>query len=111
MRHGEWCHFSERLPRSRDHRMVKEADLPFEDEPYAYLAFGRRTAEIRPRARIVSRVRVSKVEASCQICGQDGKLAMRTAPRRAREDYAGLRRKAWGDELLAAGEGPPANGE
>jgi ribosomal protein RSM22 (predicted rRNA methylase) len=111
MRHGEWCHFSERLPRSRDHRLVKEADLPFEDEPYAYLAVGRRPAETRPQARIVSRVRVSKVEASCRVCGQDGKLAVRTAPRRSREDYAGLRRKAWGDELLAAGEGLAANGE
>ncbi|SEE87719.1 Ribosomal protein RSM22 (predicted rRNA methylase) [Rhizobiales bacterium GAS191] len=97
----QWCHFGERLPRSRDHRLVKEASLPFEDEPYAYLAFSRRPLEIRPIARIISRVRVSKVEASCRICAEDGHLADHVAPRRDRDVYASLRRATWGDALFA----------
>jgi ribosomal protein RSM22 (predicted rRNA methylase) len=108
MTEPQWCHFSERLPRSRDHRLVKEASLPFEDEPYAYLAFGRPPLGprpgMRPMARIVSRVRVSKVEASCRVCAQDGLLAEHVAPRRDRDAYARLRRAAWGDALFAGPE-------
>ncbi|MFI5016095.1 MAG: small ribosomal subunit Rsm22 family protein [Hyphomicrobiales bacterium] len=109
MQPPQWCHFSERLPRSRDHRLVKGASLPFEDEPYCYLAVGRQPAEIGAEARIVSRVRVSKVEASCRVCAADGRLADRTVPRREREAYAGMRRAAWGDAVV--GEWRIANSE
>jgi ribosomal protein RSM22 (predicted rRNA methylase) len=102
MRSPAWCHFSERLPRSRDHRLAKEASLPFEDEPYTYLAVGRQPAELEPEARIVSRVRISKVEAICRVCAQDGELADRVAPRRDRKAYAQMRRAAWGDAVFPA---------
>jgi ribosomal protein RSM22 (predicted rRNA methylase) len=105
MQSPDWCHFSERLPRSREHRLVKEASLPFEDEPYTYLVFARCPAEIVPEARIVSRVRVSKVDVSYRVCAQAGRLADRVAPRRDHEAYARLRRAAWGDALLEGANG------
>src|SRR5690606_29875454 len=37
----DWCHFSVRLPRRRDHMRVKEASLPFEDEKFAYVVAAR----------------------------------------------------------------------
>ncbi len=37
----DWCHFSRRLPRSRDHRLAKGAEVPFEDEKFIYLAVAR----------------------------------------------------------------------
>ena len=37
----DWCHFSVRLPRSRDHRLAKGAEVPFEDETFAYLVVAR----------------------------------------------------------------------
>ena len=48
---GDWCHFSQRLARSRDHMKVKSASVPFEDERYAYLAVSR-----APLARIQARI-------------------------------------------------------
>ncbi len=41
MSESDWCHFSQRLARSRDHMIVKSASVPFEDERYAYLAASR----------------------------------------------------------------------
>ena len=94
-----WCHFSERLPRSRQHRLAKAAQVNYEDEPYTYLAFARPAATIPPRGRIVSRVRVSKARCVSAFA-EDGHLAEETMPRRDRVAYARMRRAAWGDALL-----------
>ena len=84
--------------------MAKAASVNFEDEPYVYLAVGRQPKSITPRARIVSRVHVSKVEVRCRVCAHDGDLADQVAPRRDRGAYAKLRRAAWGDALLMPDE-------
>ena len=42
----DWCHFSVRLARSRDHKLLKGADAPFEDEKFAYLVATRAEAAI-----------------------------------------------------------------
>jgi ribosomal protein RSM22 (predicted rRNA methylase) len=105
MRSPAWCHFSERLPRSRQHRLAKAASVPFEDEPYIYLAFARYPERLRPRGRIVSRVRVKKAAVGFNVCAEDGRLAEEAVPRRDRGAYARMRRATWGDALdLRAGE-------
>ena len=37
----DWCHFTQRFRRSRAHKQVKGAELPFEDEKFAYVALTR----------------------------------------------------------------------
>ena len=37
----DWCHFTQRLQRSRAHKQVKGAEVPFEDEKFAYVALTR----------------------------------------------------------------------
>jgi ribosomal protein RSM22 (predicted rRNA methylase) len=95
-----WCHFCERLPRSRQHRLTKGAQVNFEDELYIYLAFTRGGATLRPRGRIVSRVRVTKADVRFSLCGKDGRLIEEATSRRDREVYAKMRRAAWGDAFL-----------
>lgn len=37
----DWCHFSQRVPRSRLHKQVKEGGLSYEDEKFSYIAVSR----------------------------------------------------------------------
>lgn len=37
----DWCHFSVRVARSRIHKLIKEADVPYEDEKFSYIAIVR----------------------------------------------------------------------
>jgi ribosomal protein RSM22 (predicted rRNA methylase) len=96
----DWCHFSQRLPRSRAHRQLKSAELAYEDERFAYVALTRAPAARHP-ARVLAQPLVSKVEVTAKLCTPDG-LAITKVPRRAKADYAAARRWRWGDGVTGS---------
>jgi ribosomal protein RSM22 (predicted rRNA methylase) len=93
----DWCHFAQRLPRSRAHMALKGAELPFEDEKFSYVVLTR-TALARPRARVLAPPAVGKVAVTAKLCTRDG-LVYASVARRAKADYAGARRWRWGDAV------------
>jgi ribosomal protein RSM22 (predicted rRNA methylase) len=94
---SDWCHFSVRLPRSRDHRQAKGAEVPFEDERFAYLLAARPTVTARPRgARILAPPRTGKPGIEFKLCGPNG-LEQRFVGRRDKAQHAIARRLGWGD--------------
>jgi ribosomal protein RSM22 (predicted rRNA methylase) len=97
----DWCHFTQRLPRSRAHKQVKGAELPFEDEKFSYAALTRAPVAQRP-ARVLAQPVVGKVEVTAKLCTSDG-LAIEKIPRRAKADYARARRWRWGDAVMEEG--------
>jgi ribosomal protein RSM22 (predicted rRNA methylase) len=94
----DWCHFTQRLQRSRAHKQVKGAELPYEDEKFAYVALTRSPVAARP-SRILAQPTVSKVEITAKLCTPAGLVLSRT-PRRAKTDYAVARRWRWGDAVV-----------
>jgi len=92
---GDWCHFSQRLARSRDHMRVKSASVPFEDERYAYLAVSRAPVA-QTQARIVKPPIEQKPAISLPLCDSSG-LHIKVVPRRDKEQYRIARKKSWGD--------------
>jgi ribosomal protein RSM22 (predicted rRNA methylase) len=94
----DWCHFTQRLQRSRAHKQVKGAELPFEDEKFAYVALTREPVAARA-SRVLAQPTVSKVEVTAKLCTPAGVTLART-PRRAKADYAVARRWRWGDAVM-----------
>jgi ribosomal protein RSM22 (predicted rRNA methylase) len=94
----DWCHFTQRLPRSRAHKQLKSAELPYEDEKFAYVALSRAPVARRP-ARVLAQPVVSKVEVTAKLCAAEGLVIVRV-PRRAKADYAAARRWRWGDAVV-----------
>jgi ribosomal protein RSM22 (predicted rRNA methylase) len=95
----DWCHFSQRLPRSRAHKEVKRAEVPFEDEKFIYLALTQHLPARRPAARVLAPPQVSKVAVSAKLCRADGVLQVAAVPRRDKGAYALARRWDWGDAV------------
>jgi ribosomal protein RSM22 (predicted rRNA methylase) len=93
----DWCHFTQRLQRSQAHKQIKGAELPFEDERFAYVALTREPVASRP-ARVLAQPVVGKVEVTAKLCTSEGVTMARVA-RRAKEDYARARRWRWGDAV------------
>ena len=94
----DWCHFTQRLPRSQAHRQIKGAELAYEDERFAYVALTRAPPAQRP-ARVLAQPEVSKVEVTAKLCTPAG-LAITKVPRRAKAGFARARRWRWGDAVM-----------
>jgi ribosomal protein RSM22 (predicted rRNA methylase) len=93
---ADWCHFSVRLARSRDHKIVKAARVPFEDERYAYLALSRTPVAHSGRSRIVKPVTEQKPALHFALCDRAG-LHIKSVARRDKEQFRAARKKSWGD--------------
>jgi ribosomal protein RSM22 (predicted rRNA methylase) len=99
----DWCHFSVRLPRSRDHRLAKGAEVPFEDEPFAYVLAARPGLGAPAAARVLAPPRTSKPGIELKLCTPEG-LEQRFVAKRDKASHAVARRLGWGD---AAPDAPP----
>jgi len=94
----DWCHFAQRLARSRMHKQLKGAELPFEDEKFSYVALSR-SPPMRRFARVLAQPEMSKVAVRAKLCTVDG-VGVATAPRRDKAAYAHFRRLDWGDAMI-----------
>jgi ribosomal protein RSM22 (predicted rRNA methylase) len=97
---SDWCHFSQRLPRSRDHLKVKGASVPFEDERYSYVAVTRHPVVRSGMARIIAPPEETKAGLTLPLCTERG-LHKAFVSRRQRELFATLRKAEWGDTILS----------
>lgn len=96
----DWCHFSVRLSRSRDHRLAKGAEVNFEDEKFAYLLAARpHLVAETPSPRVLYRPKVGKPGIDLKLCTETGALEHRFVARRDKPAYARARRLDWGDAL------------
>jgi ribosomal protein RSM22 (predicted rRNA methylase) len=96
----DWCHFAERLPRSRLHRQSKGADAPFEDEKFSFLAAARNPAEAYA-ARVLARPRNGSGRVQLKLCDADGALSRKLVTRRDGDAFRMARRLDWGDPMEA----------
>ncbi len=95
----DWCHFSQRLPRSQAHRQIKGAEVPFEDERFIYVALTRTPPAARA-ARVLAPPDLGKAEITAKLCTEQG-VEVAKVPRRDKAAYASARRWSWGDAVLS----------
>jgi ribosomal protein RSM22 (predicted rRNA methylase) len=91
---GDWCHFSQRLRRSRDHMLMKGAQVPFEDERYSYVVLTRQA--VARGARILAPPLEAKPGLTFKLCDETG-LRSEFVGSRDKDETRRVRKKAWGD--------------
>ena len=94
MSDGDWCHFSQRLARSRDHMLLKDASVPFEDERYGYVVVTRE--KVAHGARILAPPLEAKPGLTFKLCDETG-LHARFVATRDKDEYRRVRKLGWGD--------------
>ncbi len=93
----DWCHFSRRVARSRLHRQAKNADLPWEDEKFIYIAAARAPA-IPAQSRVLAPPRTASGQIRLKLCAPDASVAEHLITKRDGPTFKTARRLDWGDE-------------
>lgn len=94
---GDWCHFSERLERTSEHRNAKRGELGYEDEKYSYVILSRESVAL-PAARILRHPRRHSGHVEFELCTPEG-LKQETIARRHGERYKAAKKIKWGETL------------
>ncbi|MGP2491858.1 small ribosomal subunit Rsm22 family protein [Mesorhizobium sp. PUT5] len=97
----DWCHFSRRVTRSRLHRLAKDAEVPWEDEKFAYVAVSHRpmASGTALPARVLAPPRAGSGKVELKLCRPDGSAGTQLFSRRDGDTFRAARRCDWGDTL------------
>lgn len=68
---GDWCHFTARTQRSRLHKLLKNADVPYEDEKFCFLAAVKENSA-PCEARVLRKPIIQSGRITLALCGADG---------------------------------------
>ncbi len=93
----DWCHFTSRIPRSRLHKELKDGDVPFEDEKYAYIAFVREETE-HAGARILRHPYIEKGCVTLEVCDETENKTLRITKKDGKL-FKTARKAKCGDEI------------
>lgn len=94
----DWCHFARRVARSRIHRLAKDAEVPWEDEKFIYLAATRQPPEERSM-RVIAPVKAGSGKVHLKLCQPDGTATERLLTKRDGQAFKEARRSGWGSSL------------
>jgi ribosomal protein RSM22 (predicted rRNA methylase) len=93
----EWCHFSERLERSREHRFLKEGKLGYEDEKYSYLIASKQKGQPYS-GRILNHPQKRSGHILLEVCTEEGAKDV-TLSKKDGEAYKHAKKLDWGSAL------------
>ncbi|QPC93908.1 small ribosomal subunit Rsm22 family protein [Mesorhizobium sp. INR15] len=94
----DWCHFARRVARSRLHRLAKDAEVPWEDEKFIYVAASRQLPASR-QARVVAPPKSGSGKVLLKLCQEDGSAGERLFTKRDGAEFKLARRLDWGDRF------------
>jgi ribosomal protein RSM22 (predicted rRNA methylase) len=93
----DWVHFAERVPRTRIHRLVKDASLSYEDEKFSYVAASRVEAGSMG-ARVVRQPQIRSGHVRLTLCTPQGVRHI-VVGKSQRDAYRLARKLRWGSAL------------
>lgn len=95
MPEDDWCHFSVRLPRTKTHRLIKQASLSYEDEKFSYISFSKKPIPL-PASRVLRHPGKHPGHINFTLCTPFG-LQRVTCSKKEGDLYKQAKKKEWGD--------------
>lgn len=92
-----WCHFKARISRTRDMKLLKDASMSFEDEPYTYLIVLKKPLSVAPFTRVISPPQKRKGHMHVEVC--TGKEIITKTYSSRMDNYRALKHAKWGDAI------------
>ena len=96
---NDWCHFAQRLPRTRLQRNLKGGTLPWEDEKFSYVAVARQPGT-SIAGRVLRRPQLLPGHVTLRLCAPEGLRTETVTRGKDRSAFRQARDLAWGDALV-----------
>lgn len=97
----DWCHFTTRVQRGRIHKMLKEGDVPYEDEKYTYIAASRESCNTSDIiGRVMRHPIIDKGRVTVNMCTVDG-IVKKTITKKDGSLYKEAKKISNGETLSA----------
>lgn len=95
----DWCHFSQRIERSSQHRKSKNAELNYEDEKFSYIVLSKSDFSLpQNNARILYHPKKRTGHIELTLCSSQG-IGNKIISRKHKELYRQAKKARWGDIL------------
>lgn len=105
MADNDWCHFSQRVARSKMHRKVKSAELSYEDEKFSFLCMTR--SLVSPiKGVVVRHPQVRPGHIKFQLCTPEG-ITSTVVTRKNKELFREARELKWGSIVSCSDKQKP----
>ena len=93
----DWCHFTARISRSSLQKKLKEAEAPFEDEKFTFLAVAKKESG-RAEARIIRHPQIRSGHIILSLCKKEGPVQL-TLTKKDGQAYKLARKAEAGDSF------------
>ena len=91
----DWCHSIVRMERTKVHKVLKNADLPYEDEKFAYIAISKEKYD-NSGTRILRHPMIEKGKITLKVC-HNGKIEDMIVTKKDKELFKMVKKKKCGD--------------
>ena len=91
----DWCHSIVRMERTKVHKLLKNADLPYEDEKFSYVAISKEKYD-NSGSRILRHPMIKKGKITLKIC-YNGRIEDMIVTKKDKELFKAVKKKKCGD--------------
>lgn len=91
----DWCHATVRIERNKIHKYIKEADLPYEDEKFCYLAITKEDITTA-KARILRHPYIESGKVTVKLC-ENGEIVEKIITKKEKERFKTIKKMNCGD--------------
>lgn len=91
-----WCHFYERVERTKIQRSIKHGSLGYEDEKYAYVFLSKTKLPLH-NGVLVEKPDLFPYKTTLKVCASDGSIQTQEILKKDKEQFKKAKRLSWGD--------------
>ena len=95
---NDWCHATCRVSRTKIHKLLKNGDVPYEDEKFSYIAVSKEKIEKEDFARVLRHPKIESGKITLQICTKDG-IGEKVITKKDKELFKIARKVGCGDKI------------
>ena len=95
---NDWCHATCRVSRTKIHKLLKNGDVPYEDEKFSYIAVSKDKFEKEDFARVLRHPKIESGKITVQICSRNG-ISEKIVTKKDKDLFKIARKASCGDRV------------